>query len=416
MSAGKDTMRDEWKQTRLTAGALTAALLLTSGALAAEHGAQTDEAASTAVVATIEEPSGSTKKATVESTIEVAAPDAVTESGTKPVSQETVTVEAVAPAGESALEGNASQEVVAPETAPSQENAAGEEAQPYIQPDTQTALDWRLLLVNPWNMLPENYQVELATLSNGLKVDARIDEDLQAMLSACREAGLRPVVCSAYRTQATQVRLYNNKIARLRVAGWDESTLLTEAARWVAPPGTSEHQTGLALDIVSAGYQLLDEAQADTAEQQWLMEHCWEYGFILRYPEDKTDITGIGYEPWHYRYVGRETAAAIQESGLCLEEYLQTLPLPAATDTTASEGTVAEESGVPAETAQAENAAQESNVTENTVQESDTTEKVTPEEVTSAAARETDPKEAQEADGTPTETTPEEAVRVQEHR
>lgn len=406
-------MKDEWKQTRLVAGALTAALLLTSGALAAEHGAQTDEGAPTAVV----EPSVPIEKAAQGSPAEtaIAATSEEALSATEPASQETDAPDAAAPAGETALEETASQEVVAPETAPSQEDAAGEKAQPYIQPDAQTAQDWRLLLVNPWNMLPENYQMELTTLSNGLKVDARIDEDLQAMLSACREAGLQPIVCSAYRTQATQVRLYNNKIARLRAAGWDESTLLTEAARWVAPPGTSEHQTGLALDIVSAGYQLLDEAQADTAEQQWLMEHCWEYGFILRYSEDKTDITGIGYEPWHYRYVGRETAAAIRESGLCLEEYLQTLPLPAATDTTASEGTAAEESGVPEETAQAENAAQESNVTENTVQESDTTEKVTPEEVTSAAAQEIDPKEAPEPDGIPTvETTPEEVVPAQE--
>ena len=119
--------------------------------------------------------------------------------------------------------------------------------------------------------------------------------------------------------------------------------LLTEAARWEAPPGTSEHQTGLALDIVSARYQVLDSAQANTAEQQWLMAHCWEYGFILRYPADKTEITGIGYEPWHYRYVGRETAAAVHESGLCLEEYLQTLPPPAKTDT----DTVLEDAAAP---------------------------------------------------------------------
>ena len=74
-----------------------------------------------------------------------------------------------------------------------------------------------------------------------------------------------------------------------------------EAARWVAKPGTSEHQTGLALDIVAAGYQILDEEQEDTAEQKWLMENSWKYGFILRYPSEKSDITGIGYEPWHYR-------------------------------------------------------------------------------------------------------------------
>ena len=159
------------------------------------------------------------------------------------------------------------------------------------------------------------------------------------------------MVCSAYRTEATQVRLYNNKIARLRAAGWTGDALLTEAARWVAVPGTSEHQTGLALDIVSAGYQLLDDAQADTAEQQWLMEHCWEYGFILRFPADKTEITGIGYEPWHYRYVGREAAAAIHGSGLCLEEYLAAL--------TAAEPEAAEDAVTAGEPAAAEDAAPE---------------------------------------------------------
>ena len=88
------------------------------------------------------------------------------------------------------------------------------------------------------------------------------------------------------------------------------------------PPGTSEHQAGLAVDIVSVEYQVLDEGQEDTPLQQWLMAHCWEYGFILRYPTDKSDLTGVGYEPWHYRYVGEEAAKAVTEQGICLEEYL----------------------------------------------------------------------------------------------
>ena len=188
---------------------------------------------------------------------------------------------------------------------------------------------WKTLLVNPQNPLPEEFSVELATLKNGLTVDKRIYDDLNAMLTDCRKTGLQPIVCSAYRPLATQTRLYNNKVARLRAAGYNSESAKVEAARWVAVPGTSEHHTGLALDIVSIHYQHLNEQQACTAEQQWLMEHCWEYGFILRYPADKCDVTGIGYEPWHYRYVGRETAAAIRESGLCLEEYLA-LPAEAA--------------------------------------------------------------------------------------
>ena len=185
--------------------------------------------------------------------------------------------------------------------------------------------DWRLLLVNPWNKLPEDFEIELKKLPNGLKVDERIYDDLTAMLSDCRKAGLRPVVCSTYRTAETQTRLYNNKIARLRAAGYSRQAAIRQAGRWVAVPGTSEHQTGLAVDLVAASYQVLDKKQEQTKEQKWLMEHCWEYGFILRFPSDKSAVTGIGYEPWHYRYVGKETAKAMQESGLCLEEYLTTL-------------------------------------------------------------------------------------------
>lgn len=200
--------------------------------------------------------------------------------------------------------------------------AAGTEAAPAEAAEA----DWKLLLVNPWNTLPEDFSVELVTLAScGLKVDKRIFEDLEEMLVACREAGLRPLICSAYRTEAVQTRLYNNKIARLRAAGYGRESAVKEAGRWVAVPNTSEHQTGLALDIVSAGYQGLTKRQERTAEQQWLMEHCWEYGFILRYPEGKSDVTGIIYEPWHYRYVGREAAQAIRDQGVCLEEYLESL-------------------------------------------------------------------------------------------
>lgn len=191
---------------------------------------------------------------------------------------------------------------------------------------TAAQADWRLLLVNGWQELPEDYQVELKTLANGLQVDERIYDDLNDMLTDCRQAGLEPIVCSAYRTEATQTRLYRNKISRLLSAGWSRATVAQEAARWVAPPGTSEHQTGLALDIVSADYQLLDEKQAQTPEQQWLMAHCWEYGFVLRYPTDKCDITGIGYEPWHYRYVGKEAAREMTRRGVCLEEYVGAVP------------------------------------------------------------------------------------------
>lgn len=178
------------------------------------------------------------------------------------------------------------------------------------------------LLVNLWNPLPEQYTVKLEKLDNGLQIAAEVRPALEKMLSDCEAAGMDVTVCSAYRTESTQNRLYQNKIARLRATGYSREEALAEAGRWVAPPGTSEHQTGLAVDIMATDYPVLDEKQAQTEEQQWLMEHCWEYGFILRYPTDKSSVTGIGYEPWHYRYVGQETAASIYERGLCLEEYI----------------------------------------------------------------------------------------------
>lgn len=130
------------------------------------------------------------------------------------------------------------------------------------------------------------------------------------------------MICSSYRTQAKQQELYENKLQRLIEEGYSYENAVTEAGTVVAVPGTSEHQTGLALDIVDASYQILDQGQEDTLVQQWLIEHSWEYGFVLRYPNAKSEITGIIYEPWHYRYVGREAAREMTELDLCLEEYV----------------------------------------------------------------------------------------------
>ena len=155
------------------------------------------------------------------------------------------------------------------------------------------------------------------------RVDARIVEDLTAMLTAAEAAGTHPIICSSFRTYDYQENLFENRIERAEREEHLEGTEAEEAAAfWVAPPGASEHQTGLAVDIVDADYLELDEGQESTATQQWLMAHCTEYGFILRYPTDKSATTGIGYEPWHYRYVGKEAASDIAESGLCLEEWL----------------------------------------------------------------------------------------------
>lgn len=181
---------------------------------------------------------------------------------------------------------------------------------------------WNLKLVNQDHPLAGDHTITTAALTNGKEVDIRIYDALLNMLNDCKAAGLDPIVCSAYRSVATQAELFEDKLDRLMEDGMSYGEAYEAASTEVAVPGTSEHSLGLAVDICALSYQILDEAQADTAEQQWLMEHCVEYGFILRYPRDKEHITGIIWEPWHYRYVGEELAREITDSGLCLEEYL----------------------------------------------------------------------------------------------
>ena len=182
--------------------------------------------------------------------------------------------------------------------------------------------EWNKLLVNPWNPMPDGYTPELVSVGNGQQADVRVKDALEAMLADCRKAGYNPVICSSYRTVARQQTLFENETKAFMAYGYDRATAEEYAAKWVARPGTSEHHTGLAFDIVSSSYQKLDRTQADTPEQRWLMANCHKYGFILRYPDNKTDITGINYEPWHYRYVGLDIAKEITEKGITLEEYL----------------------------------------------------------------------------------------------
>ena len=142
------------------------------------------------------------------------------------------------------------------------------------------------------------------------------------MMDAARAAGYEPLICSSYRTWDKQAELFQKKAQSYLDQGYTQAEAEDQVSFWVARPGTSEHQTGLAVDIVDQNYQLLDEKQENTPVQQWLMAHCTEYGFILRYPTGKSKITGIGYEPWYYRYVGSDAAREITDQGLCLEEYL----------------------------------------------------------------------------------------------
>ncbi len=184
--------------------------------------------------------------------------------------------------------------------------------------------DWRFVLVNPWYLLPQEFaEVTTSTLPNGESVDSRCYGDLVKMLDDCRAAGGEPVVCSSYRPHAKQVTLFDDEVREGMASGMSKEQAEEEAGKEVAVPGTSEHELGLAVDLCDFDYQNLDDAQGDTATQKWLMQHCWEYGFILRYPKDKTALTGIIYEPWHYRYVGKEAAEEITKKGICLEEYLR---------------------------------------------------------------------------------------------
>lgn len=177
------------------------------------------------------------------------------------------------------------------------------------------------ILVNAENPLPDGRKIELETLPDGHQADKRAYDSLVKMLDAASALGYNPVICSAYRAHETQVMLFNNKISQYKAQGYSYDEAYKAASGWVAIPGTSEHETGLAFDIVSRENQVLDESQLESELQQWLMENCYDYGFILRYPQDKTEITKINFEPWHYRYVGDNLSREIKEKGICLEEY-----------------------------------------------------------------------------------------------
>lgn len=179
---------------------------------------------------------------------------------------------------------------------------------------------WNLILVNRNSYIPDDYKVELTELSNGEKVDSRIYPELQEMFNDARAQGYGLFVREGYRTQEEQQQLLDEKIEAYENEGKSKSEAKKLAEQWVAIPGTSEHQLGIAVDI-----------NADTTKSSsddvysWLAENAHKYGFIKRYPSDKTDITGVINEPWHYRYVGKEAVLEIYSQGMCLEEYIDTL-------------------------------------------------------------------------------------------
>lgn len=186
-------------------------------------------------------------------------------------------------------------------------------------------LPWNLTLVNFHYSLDKDFTPEnLSEVNNGYEADSRIVDAAKKMIADAASENVQIITVSAYRDYDYQHNLFNNKIHNLqKEEGYSVDKARTEAATVVAAPGTSEHQLGLALDLADANHVVLDESQENTAAYQWLKDHCQEYGFIVRYPNGKTDITGIIYEPWHFRYVGEEAAKIIMEENITLEEYIE---------------------------------------------------------------------------------------------
>ena len=189
--------------------------------------------------------------------------------------------------------------------------------------EEEVKLPWNMVLVNGDHPMEEGYVPQLKELEEGLSLDSRIIDAAKEMLADAKKAGLHIDICSAYRSVERQEQVFGESMKERVKDGMSYWDAFNETALNVAIPGTSEHALGLALDLISNQYTELDERQETTAEAKWLKENCHKYGFILRYPPEKTNITGIIYEPWHYRYVGVEDATEIMKLGITLEEYLQ---------------------------------------------------------------------------------------------
>ncbi len=177
-----------------------------------------------------------------------------------------------------------------------------------------------LVLINEWNSYERaDFKPELEEIDGGFKLDRQCVKDFRHMMCDCRDAGCSPKLVSAYRDRQEQERLYAEKTLELEVQGQVKELTVQNPAH----PGRSEHELGLAADIVDEAYPYMDSKQADTKTCKWLRENSWQYGFILRYPEGQEESTGFSYQPWHYRYVGIEAARQIHDMDICLEKYIE---------------------------------------------------------------------------------------------
>lgn len=167
-----------------------------------------------------------------------------------------------------------------------------------------------VMLVNASNPIPDYYDPDLVTLTGWHRLSSICLEPMKKMLADCKAAGNNVQINSIYRSGENQKMIMEERTKEYMAAGMTYEEAFAKVNLIVAPPGTSEHETGLSADLVG------EDAK------KWLGVHCWEYGFILRYPPEKADITGITFEPWHFRYVGEKVSMDMKDSGLCLEEYL----------------------------------------------------------------------------------------------
>ena len=189
--------------------------------------------------------------------------------------------------------------------------------------------DPRMILVNHTNPVPENYTVDTKECGSDTAINKTLQTEAAdaflAMQAAAARDGVDVRMQSGYRSVKYQTKLYNDKTQYYLDQGLSEADARAKAAAIVNPPGYSEHNCGLAADLNSPEHTTLDEGFEDTAAFRWLCEHAVEYGFILRYPKDAEAVTEITYEPWHWRYVGPENAAVLQQSGLCFEDAIAVL-------------------------------------------------------------------------------------------
>lgn len=188
-------------------------------------------------------------------------------------------------------------------------------------PKKEKIADWKLKLVNYQNTLPEDFQIELSNIDETRKFDSRAIQELNLMFDAMKQSGVKDGwVQSSYRSIQTQTKVFNEQIEKYISQGKTKEEAEKLTMQIINKPGASEHNLGLAVD-----FNYVDNTFEQTKTFKWLKQNAQEYGFILRYPKEKEQITKVKYEPWHWRYVGKENAKKINELNMCLEEYIEYL-------------------------------------------------------------------------------------------